>query len=39
MMKNFWRVAPLLALTFCAAIAGVIVGRAYLVPAGPVEKE
>ena len=39
MMKNFWRVAPLLGLTFCAAIAGVIVGRAYVVPARPVENE
>lgn len=39
MMKNAWRLAPLLALTFCAAIAGVLLGRAYVVPNPPVENE
>jgi len=39
MIKDAWRLAPLLALTFCAAIAGVIFGRAYVVPPRPVENE
>lgn len=39
MMRNFRRLALLVLLTFTAAVAGVVVGRVWVVPQRPVENE
>lgn len=38
-MRDFRRIALLVLLTFAAALAGVVIGRVYVVPQKPVENE
>lgn len=39
MMRDYRRIALLVLLTFAAALAGVVIGRVYVVPYKPVENE
>lgn len=38
-MRDWRRIALLVLLTFAAAVAGVVIGRVYVVPQKPVENE